>query len=100
MPTREELLEAVGSVEDPELGMSIVELGLVYRAEIVGDRAEIDVTFTYPGCPAEPHIRREIAQVLAERFGTVKASVKTVWSPPWGPERMSEAARLSLGYPI
>ncbi len=99
MVSSEDVLEALKVVEDPELDWNIVDLGLVYRAEEVGNAIEVDFTLTYPGCPAETYIREEIESCLTRLFG-LEPKVKTVWSPLWGPEKMSEAARVSLGYPI
>jgi len=87
------------NVEDPEIQMNIVDLGLVYRVDVREDAIEVDFTLTYPGCPAEEMIRSDIIETLRDAFGLeVKATI--VWSPMWGPERMSEEARLALGYPI
>ena len=99
MVSSEDVLEALKSVDDPELDWNIVDLGLVYRAEEVENAIEVDFTLTYPGCPAEVYIREEIEGCLSRLFG-LETRVKTVWSPMWGPEKMSEAARVSLGYPI
>jgi metal-sulfur cluster biosynthetic enzyme len=99
MVSNEEILDALRDVDDPELDWNIVDLGLVYRAESVDGGIEVDFTLTYPGCPAEAYIRGEIASCLKRFFG-VESRIRTVWSPLWGPERMSEGARVSLGYPI
>jgi metal-sulfur cluster biosynthetic enzyme len=100
MVSREEVLEVLKNVEDPELAYSIVDLGLVYRVEPKDDAIEIDFTLTYPGCPAEDIIRRDIVETCRDAFGLVDIRVTTVWTPAWGPERMSEEARVGLGYPI
>jgi metal-sulfur cluster biosynthetic enzyme len=99
MPSREEVVDALRGVFDPELGMSIVDLGLIYRIDLEGGGIDLDVTFTYPGCPAEAIIREDMARILRRVFG-VEPRIATVWTPMWGPERMSEEARISLGYPI
>jgi metal-sulfur cluster biosynthetic enzyme len=100
MVSREEILETLKSVEDPEIGINIVDLGLVYRAELKGTTIEVDFTLTYPGCPAEKMIRGDIVAALQDTFGIADIKATTVWSPLWGPERMSEEARIALGYPI
>jgi metal-sulfur cluster biosynthetic enzyme len=99
MASRDEVLEILRGVEDPELGLNIVDLGLVYRVETDAGRIEVDFTLTYPGCPVGPIIREEMAVQLRKAFG-VEPKLATVWSPPWGPERMSEEVRVALGYPI
>jgi metal-sulfur cluster biosynthetic enzyme len=97
--TNEEIITALKAVEDPELGMSIVDIGLVYRAEEVEGALEVDFTLTYPGCPAGDQIEEDIIDRLARTF---HRNVKTalVFTPAWTPERMSEEARVGLGYPI
>jgi len=97
--TREHVLEVLRTVDDPELDWNIVDLGLVYRVDLNEDGVEVDFTLTYPGCPADAYIREEIAGSIQEAFG-VEPKIKLVWKPMWGPERMSEEARVSLGYPI
>ncbi len=87
------------NVEDPEIMMNIVDLGLVYRVDVKENAIEVDFTLTYPGCPAEEMIRRDIVETLRDAFG-LEVNATIVWSPMWGPERMSEEARLALGYPI
>jgi metal-sulfur cluster biosynthetic enzyme len=94
------ILEVLKNVQDPEIRMNIVDLGLVYRAEPKGNSIEVDFTLTYPGCPAEAYIRKEIIATLQEAFGIPKVKVTTVLIPPWGPERMSEEARITLGFPV
>jgi metal-sulfur cluster biosynthetic enzyme len=93
-------MEILRNVEDPELAFSIVDLGLVYRIDVKETAIEVDFTLTYPGCPAEDIIRRDIIETLRDAFGLVDVAATTVWSPLWGPERMSEEARVALGYPI
>ena len=100
MVSREEVMDVLKNVEDPELAFSIVDLGLVYRIDIKETAIEVDFTVTYPGCPAEDIIRKDIIETLRDAFGLVDVTATTVWSPMWGPERMSEEARVALGYPI
>jgi metal-sulfur cluster biosynthetic enzyme len=100
MVSRDEVMDVLKNVEDPELAFSIVDLGLVYRVDIKETAIEVDFTLTYPGCPAEDIIRKDIIETLRDAFGLVDVTAITVWSPMWGPERMSEEARVALGYPI
>jgi metal-sulfur cluster biosynthetic enzyme len=100
MVSREEVMDVLKNVEDPELAFSIVDLWLVYRVDIKETAIEVDFTLTYPGCPAEDIIRKDIIETLRDAFGLVDVTATTVWSPMWGPERMSEEARVALGYPI
>ncbi|MBT3276269.1 MAG: metal-sulfur cluster assembly factor [Spirochaetales bacterium] len=99
MPTRGEILDALKNVEDPELFMSIVDLGLVYRVEVHEDAVEIDYTLTSPGCPLSEQIERDI-HMNVEIVTELPIKPKLVWEPVWGPEYMSDEAKISLGYPI
>ena len=99
MVTKESILEALRPVEDPELGMSIVDIGLVYRAEEVGDVIEVDFTLTYPGCPLGDQIQDDIVDRLAHVFHK-GVQTRLVFEPVWTPARMSEEARVGMGYPI
>ncbi len=94
------VLEALKNVLDPELGMNIVDLGLVYRVDVADDKVEVDFTLTYPGCPAGEHIREDIKATLQDFSGTENVVTNLVWDPPWRPDFMTEEARVSLGYPI
>ena len=100
MISTDELLEELRVVLDPELGINIVDLGLVYRAEASTESVEVDFTLTYPGCPIGPELKGEIEQVLKDVTGIENVQATLVWEPLWGPARMTEEARLSLGYPI
>lgn len=100
MVPQEAVLDELKTVEDPELGMNIVDLGLVYGVRVDGDRIEVDYSLTYYGCPAGPYIEKGILETLRKAFGTTLVIANLVWKPPWGPERMSEEARVALGYPV
>ena len=100
MIDREDILDELRNILDPELQLNVVDLGLIYRVEVGMDRIEIDYTLTTPGCPEGPMIEREIRETLREITDLDDIRVTLVWEPQWGPERMSEELRLSLGYPI
>lgn len=94
----EAILQALRSVNDPELGMNIVDLGLVYRAELLPDRIEVAITLTSPACPLGELVLTEARAALERSFPNgPPIQVELVWEPPWTAERMSEAARLLLG---
>ncbi len=97
---REAVLDVLRNVLDPELALNIVDLGLVYRVEVTGDKVEVDFTLTYPGCPAGEYIRNDIEAALQDFAGIDNVTVNLVWDPPWRPDFMTEEARVSLGYPI
>ena len=92
--------EALRSVQDPEMGVNIVDLGLITALNVSPDRIRVEFTLTFPGCPAGDLIRKDIVTVLYAAFGITDIQATLVWEPRWSPARMSEEARLELGYPI
>ena len=98
MPTKEDVIEALRQVEDPELGMDIVELGLVYDAEVDGPKVKVVHTLTSLGCPAGPMIQENIHEVTSALPGVEDVEVELSWDPPWTPEKMSEDAKFILGF--
>ena len=98
MPTREEIFEALRVVEDPELGMDIVELGLLYDAEVEGPKAHVTYSLTSMGCPVGPMIEEQIRDVVASLEGVEAVETELTWDPPWSPERMSDDAKFILGF--
>jgi len=98
MMLRLSVTDALSSVYDPEIPVNIYELGLVYEVDISIDGAVVVMmTLTAPGCPAAQSLPVEVEQKVAALPGVSTVSVEIVWDPPWGPEKMSEAARLQLG---
>ena len=98
MPTKEEVLEAMRQVEDPELGMDIVELGLFYDAEIEGPNVKVHYTLTSMGCPAGPLIEQDIERVVQEIPEVEAVETELTFDPPWTPEKMSDDAKFILGF--
>ena len=100
LPSEERLREALCSVDDPEVGMNIVDLGLVYRIDIAPDRVRVELTMTTPACPMGELItdnaRRAVSAAVPEG---VAVEVALVWEPPWTPDMMSESARQTFGWP-
>jgi metal-sulfur cluster biosynthetic enzyme len=94
----EEVVEALRGVEDPELGMDIVELGLFYDAEIQGDDVKVHYTLTSMGCPAGPMIQEDIERAVKEIPGVADVQSELTFEPPWTPERMSDDAKFILGF--
>jgi metal-sulfur cluster biosynthetic enzyme len=99
LPSDEQVREALKQVIDPEIGINIVDLGLVYETSVT-DEGTVDVvmTLTSPGCPLGPVIHSEVNRALGDLDGVNAVAVNIVWSPPWRPEMMSEDAKLELGY--
>jgi metal-sulfur cluster biosynthetic enzyme len=97
MPTKDEVVEALRQVEDPELGMDIVDLGLLYDVEVLGPRVKVTHSLTSMGCPVGPMIQEDIHRVTSEIDGVEAVEVELTWDPPWSPERMSDDAKFILG---
>jgi metal-sulfur cluster biosynthetic enzyme len=97
MPTKEEVFEALRQVEDPELGMDIVELGLLYDVEVEGPKVKVIHSLTSMGCPAGPMIQEDIRGRAGEVPGVEDVEIELTWDPPWTPERMSDDAKFILG---
>ncbi|HXY80703.1 MAG TPA: metal-sulfur cluster assembly factor [Gaiellaceae bacterium] len=98
MPSKNELLEALRQVEDPELGMDIVDLGLLYDVEVEGPSVKITYSLTSMGCPAGPLIAQDIDRTAREVPGVEEVDLELVFDPPWTPDRMSDDAKFILGF--
>ena len=98
MITKDDVVEALHDVEDPELGMDIVELGLYYDAEIEGERVKVIHSLTSMGCPAGPMIQENIHEAVAALPGVEQVEVELTFDPPWTPDRMSDDAKFILGF--
>jgi metal-sulfur cluster biosynthetic enzyme len=97
-PSRERILEALKQVFDPELGINIVDLGLVYDVELHDD-GDVDIRYslTTMGCPIGPLIEDQIRAFLAPIDGLGEVRPELVFRPPWSPELMSDEAKAALG---
>ena len=98
MATREEIVEALHAVEDPELGMDIVDLGLLYDVEVEGSAVKVSYTLTSMGCPAGAMIQEDIDRVVSELPGVDQVQSELTFEPPWTPDRMSDDAKFILGF--
>jgi len=98
MATREEIVEALHAVEDPELGMDIVDLGLLYDVEVEGSAVKVSYTLTSMGCPAGAMIQEDIDRVVSELPGVEQVQSELTFEPPWTPDRMSDDAKFILGF--
>ncbi len=95
----EALVEALKSVYDPEIPVDIYELGLIYTLDIGRDGTiHVTMSLTAPGCPVAGEMPGMVAEAVAAVEGVGEVEVELVWDPPWTPERMSEDARLALGF--
>jgi len=88
------------NVYDPEIGINVVDLGLLYDVDIPSeDKVYLEMTLTSAGCPLYDVIHREVEQALKMKFGDeLQVELEWVWDPPWTPEQMSEEARMEFGY--
>ncbi|HQN10965.1 MAG TPA: metal-sulfur cluster assembly factor [Quisquiliibacterium sp.] len=95
----ERVLDALREVIDPETGLDIVSMGLVYGAEVDGDGVRVRLTMTSAACPMGDEIVEEAEAVLARVFhDRASVDVELVWDPPWTPERMTDEARAFFGW--
>lgn len=90
--------EALKGVIDPELGVSIVDLGLVYDVRYESGVAEVEMTLTSPGCPLAPLIDRLVKEAVKSIPLVKEITVELVWDPPWTREMMNEEIKAEFGY--
>ena len=99
LPTDQTVREALRSVNDPELGVSIVDLGLVYRIDVAPARVHVELTMTTPACPMSDLLADNARQAIAAQFPEgIDVDIELVSEPPWTPELMSESAKRTLGW--
>lgn len=104
MPLTDDPIEAIYTalrqVYDPELGLDIVSMGLIYRLEAEGDRIKIDMTLTTPGCPVSeslPEMARQAAADALGPGGDERIDFEIVWDPPWCPDLIDPETLATLG---
>ena len=90
--------EALRHVIDPELGVNIVDLGLVYDADVVEGRAEILITTTTPACPLGPYLSDAIRWALLKLDGVLDVQIEVTYDPLWSPDLMTDVAKSQLGW--
>lgn len=97
-PTSDAVREVLRQrVIDPELGINVVDLGLIYDVEVSGGQISVDMTLTTPGCPLAGALAAQVEEVLRQAFPGREVEVSLVWEPRWTPELMSEEARRHFG---
>jgi metal-sulfur cluster biosynthetic enzyme len=96
MVTKKEILAKLSEVIDPEIGINIVDMGLIYGVETKGDKVYVKMTFTTPACPLINELMHQANEKLREIKGT-DIELKIVFDPPWNPGMMSEKAKIKLG---
>lgn len=95
--TEKDVKDALKGVRDPELGLDLVVLGLVYDVEVDGDSVHATISLTSPMCPVADQIVDQAREAIAGVEGVENAEVELTFDPPWSPERMSPLIRSSLG---
>lgn len=95
------VLDALRTVYDPELGLDVVSMGLVYGIHQDDGLVIVDMTMTTPGCPVSEVLPAQAAEAVAQALGPLgkRSEVRVVWDPPWTPERLSDEAAACLGVP-
>ncbi|GAA4300841.1 metal-sulfur cluster assembly factor [Nibribacter koreensis] len=92
----EQVLETLKYIIDPEVGINIVDLGLVYKVVIDQKSLLVELTLTTPGCPMSGTIETATQQILKRRFNDLDVQVQLVWWPAWTPEMITEEGRQQL----
>jgi len=94
-----QVIEALRTCYDPEIPVNIYELGLIYEVKVEpSGSALVRMTLTSPNCPAAQELPAEVESRVLDVPGVTDAKVEVVWDPPWEPSKMSEAAKLQLGF--
>jgi metal-sulfur cluster biosynthetic enzyme len=93
-----EVMEVLRQVEDPELGMDVVDLGLVYEVDVEGPKVKVLYSLTSMGCPAGPLIASDIDAAVRQVEGVEDVELELTFDPPWTPDRMSDDAKFILGF--
>jgi metal-sulfur cluster biosynthetic enzyme len=97
--TAERVQEALRHVLDPELGINVVDLGLVYDVGVEDGRVSIAMTMTTPACPLGETLTEQAEATVRQRVpGVTSVTVSLLWDPPWRPSMMSDAAKAQLGW--
>jgi len=97
LPTKEQILEALKVVKDPEIPINIVDLGLIYNVDIKPNAiVDIDMTLTAIGCPVQDMIKADAELAVMRVPGVKGVNVDFVWSPPWTPAKMSEEGKKQM----
>jgi len=98
MATKEQVIETLKKVYDPEIQYDIWGLGLIYNIEIEGSKVKILMTFTTPMCPYGPALLDDVRRQVSAIDGVGEVDVELTFNPVWGTDKMSEEARMALGF--
>lgn len=96
MDQKTKILEALKGCRDPELGINIVDLGLIYEVAVKDTSVDITMTLTTPGCPLQPYFQQDIEKRVKDATGLSTVNLQLTFDPPWTPAKMTEAGRQQL----
>ena len=97
MVSDKDVLDSLRSVLDPELGINIVDLGLIYGVKVNGKKVNVKMTFTTPACPLLQYIVSEVEERVGKINGVEEVVVQLAWDPPWNPDKISAEGKKQLG---
>lgn len=98
MATDSQIFEKLRTCIDPELGINIVDLGLIYAIDVEGTSVKVIMTLTTPGCPLDAYFVRDITSKVKTIEGVKDVVVELTFEPPWSPQKMSQESKDLLGF--
>jgi metal-sulfur cluster biosynthetic enzyme len=98
MITEQAVMKALETVNDPEIGIDVVNLGFIYDVKIEGDTVTVAMTLTMKGCPLHASLKSNAEGAIRKLAGAKEATVNIVWDPPWNPGMMSDKAKGIMGF--
>jgi metal-sulfur cluster biosynthetic enzyme len=99
MLSEKDILRVLSKVNDPEAGVNIVDLGLIYSTEVLDDGVRIVMTMTTPACPMHSYLTEEVRAAISDEYEELaNIAVELVWDPPWSPRMISDKAKRQLGW--
>lgn len=100
MSPKELVMEQLKTVNDPELGLNVVDLGLVYEVGVKGKKAEITMTLTFPGCPFGATVEKDVKEAVSRVPQIEEVNLRITFDPPWDLSKVSPEAAAEIGLPI
>jgi FeS assembly SUF system protein len=96
--SKEDVMKVLKECYDPEIGISLVDLGLIYDVKVDKDKVRIKMTLTTPGCPMHSMMAEDVKEKVSKIKGVKSVNIDLVFDPPWTPDKMSEEAKKMLGF--
>jgi len=97
MVSKEDVMKALRECFDSEIGINVVDLGLIYDVKVDKNEVHIKMTLTTPGCPMSSYLTQDAQKKVKSIKGVKDVNIELVWDPPWTPDRMSKEVRKKLG---